>query len=660
MAVTLSINIKQNSQNITSNTSSVTVDVVAAWTYGSWNATGQCKCNLTIDGVNYQFTGISFNTGKTTTGSQVVATKTLNISHDAAGEKTLACSAWFETGISSGTVPASASKDLTTIPRTSTPTVSVASVDMGGKVTIYTNRKSDKLTHDLAYSFAGGAYVSIATGVGASYAWTTPDLASKIPNTTSGTVTIRCTTKNGSATVGTATVIMTLKVPTSVVPTISAVTIKEATDGLAAQFGAFIRGKSTLDVSTTAAGAKGSTISDYKTNVSAQLYYGKDITTNPLPMAGSVAVSVTVTDSRGRTATKTTTITVLDYVLPAVSEFKAFRCDENGSPKDDGTYLVVSYAYGVASLNGKNTADMVIEYKTEASNSWSTLAEGSDLEGSGIRFFYDGPTFSTDYQFDVRLTVTDWFGASAFYSNVLPTADVVLDISSDGTGLGIGKVAQRSDSTEFARVMFDRFDTQITNGLAVYTGSGDAAIDPNTTLENLVVTNKNTPSTAFWYVLTMFYSTKSDTANRVQYALPYTGVNSAPGIYVRTYHSGRWFGWSCVPYISTQGTASEWDYILWSDGRVEMTKTYEIDNMACTTALGSWYRTAVFSPGLYFPVTIADPKVSASYESDGYGALLWATTEATQYNAPSYYLIRPTSTTIVSGKVHLRVTGRKS
>ena len=660
MAVTLSLTITQNSQNITNNTSNVTVNVVAAWTYGSWNATGQCKCNLTIDGINYQFTGISFNTGQTTTGSQVVATKTLNISHDAAGEKTLACSAWFETGVSSGTVLANGSKTLTTIPRTSTPTLSSYSVDMGGKVTIYTNRKSDKLTHDLAYSFAGGSYVSIATGVGASYTWTTPDLPDRIPNASSGTVTIRCTTKNGGASVGTATVVLTLKVPTGLAPTITSVTVAEATPGLAAQFGAYIRNKSTLKVNITAAGVDGSTIKEYKVNVAGAVYQGQSVTTNVVNAQGNVNVIATVTDSRGRTASKTVTIAVLAYSAPTVSEFKAFRCDANGNPKDDGIYMSVSYAYSVTSLNGKNTASMVIEYKTKASDSWSTLTTGSDLESSATRAFTDGPVFSTDYQYDIRLTVTDWFGASASYSNGMPTADVVLDISDDGTGLGFGKVSQRSDAIEFARTMYDKFDTLIGNGLARYRDDDGEFIDPNVTQEHLIVTNVNTPDTDFWYVLTLFYSTKSDTANRVQLALPYVNALVGSGIFVRTYNGGRWSSWSCTPYIREQGTYSDWDYVIWSDRRVELTKTYEISNMACTTSLGTWYRTAVFEPGRYFPVGLKDIHVDATYESDGYGALLWATTEATSTSTPSYYLIRPTSATIVSGKVHLRVTGRQS
>jgi hypothetical protein len=297
---------------------------------------------------------------------------------------------------------------------------------------------------------------------------------------------------------------------------------------------------------------------------------------------------------------------------------------------------------------------MVIEYKTATGSSWATLATGRDLEGSGIRFFYDGPTFSTDYQYDIRMTVTDWFGASTSYEVTLPTADVILDISSDGKGLGIGKVSQRSGATEFARVMYDRFDTVIGNGLAQYSGSGDGGIDPDATLEHLVLTNKNTPTTAFWYVMTLFYATKSETSNRTQFALPY---NQDGSFWVRRYYNGAWTDWAEDPVVVESGTSGLWTYIKWSDGRVELSGSHWLFGMACTTALGGWYRTDVIQPEA-FPFPVYDQNLLANYESDGYGAMLWATTLTTTTKPANYYLIRPTSTTIVSGKIAMRVTGR--
>ena len=105
-----------------------------------------------------------------------------------------------------------------------------------------------------------------------------------------------------------------------------------------------------------------------------------------------------------------------------------------------------------------------------------------------------------------------------------------------------------------------------------------------------------------------------------------------------------------------RGSSGIWSYSKWSDGRVELDGVYAISDLACTTALGTWYRTAVFQPSS-FPFTVYNPKLTANYESEGYGAMLWATTTTSASKPPSYYLIRPTSATIVSGKIIFHVTG---
>lgn len=105
-----------------------------------------------------------------------------------------------------------------------------------------------------------------------------------------------------------------------------------------------------------------------------------------------------------------------------------------------------------------------------------------------------------------------------------------------------------------------------------------------------------------------------------------------------------------------RGSSGIWKYSKWSDGTVDLWGVYSVSNLACTTALGGWYRTAVFTPSA-FPFTVTNPRLVANYESDGYGAMLWATTTTTTTKPPSYYLIRPTSATIASGKIIFHVTG---
>ena len=413
-----------------------------------WYMSGNFK--VVIDGVTvYQSASrIQLKNGT------VVASGTYTFQHNTDGSKSFTASA--EAGIYTVAVNCrgSGSFTLDTIPRASTPSVSSSSVFMGSAVTINTNRASSAFAHDLAYSFAGAAYVTIKNGVGASYSWTTPDLASKIPSATSGTITIRCTTKNGGTTVGTKTITMTLKVPTTVVPTISSVSAVEATAGLAAQFGAFVNGKSTIRTTISAAGAKGSTIKSYSTTLSGKTYTGSTFTSSAVTVAGSVSMVTTVTDSRGRTAKKTTTITVLDYSPPAITALQVYRVNASGTEDQDGVYVAVRYAYAVTALNSKNKASMVLEYKKSAATGWSSLLSGSALSADTTAYPKTA-TMSTDYQWDIRMTVTDYFGASAVYAAVLPSGVVILDIGADGTSIGIGKTA------EWPHTLDIDFDTRI-------------------------------------------------------------------------------------------------------------------------------------------------------------------------------------------------------
>lgn len=343
---TLKFSWERTSYSVSANTSTISWKLqLIAGSSGRISSTASKDWSVTVNGTEYSGTnkiGISNNSTLT------LASGTTVVSHNTDGTKTFSYSFSQEfsitfSGSSIGTKSGSGSGTLDTIPRASTPTVSSSSVYMGAAVTITTNRASSSFTHDLAYSFAGGSYVTIKTGVGASYSWTTPDLASKIPSATSGTVTIRCITKNGSTTIGTKTITMTLKVPTSVVPTISAVSVAEATSGIAAQFGAFIKTKSTIKATITAAGAKGSTIKSYSTTLNGKTYTGASWTSSALTASGSLSLVTTVTDSRGRTAKKTTSITVLDYSPPLINAMQAYRVDETGAASENGIYIAVHY-----------------------------------------------------------------------------------------------------------------------------------------------------------------------------------------------------------------------------------------------------------------------------------------------------------------------------
>jgi len=369
---------------------------------------------------------------------------TIPISHNSDGTKSLYLYGYVNTKVDPGTAEISDYVTLPTIPRATTPVLSPSSADMGSSITInLTCAASSDFTHDLTYKLPNGTTGTIATGLGkTTKSWTVPDFAESVPNKDDDrTITITCVTKQGSSTIGTKTAYLTANVPASVIPTISNVATSEATAGIAAQFKAYIQGKSALAVSITAAGAEGSTITGYSTMLQGKANDGASFTSDLLTTSGSVSLVTTVTDSRGRTAKLITTVTVLAYAPPQVSAFSAYRVDASGNADDSGDFVAVSYAYTVPSLNGGNTAAMVIKYKRSIDADYNdTLMSGAALSADET----DKPTtvISSDYRWDLQITVTDYFGVPATATVQLPSGQVILDILADGLGIGVGKTAE--------------------------------------------------------------------------------------------------------------------------------------------------------------------------------------------------------------------------
>lgn len=540
---TLKFTWTQVGQSVTGNTTTInwTLQLVAG-SAGAIISSAAKAWSVTINGTTYSGTNsvaIGNNTSKTLASGQVTiahnsdGTKSFNYSFSQAFGITFA-------GASVGTITGSGTGVLNTIPRATTPGLSTTSADMDTTIIIYTAGASDSFTHDLAYSFAGGAYQGIASGVKSMVYWKIPlDLANSIPNTTSGTVTIRCITKNGGTIVGTTTVLMTAKVPATVGPTVDAVTHTEASPGLAEVIGAYVQGKSKVTVNVAASGAHGSTITSYTSTLGGKSYAGEAWTSDILLQSGTLDIKTTVTDSRGRTATKTTSLTVLGYSSPQINTFSVARYNSSGEADPDGVYLRARLVYSVTPLNDRNTAAARVEYKRSIDSSWTALATYTSLSMDGT-LMPQGVTFSTDYQWDVRVSLTDAFNsaAPATYNAVLPSGAVILDIRADGKGIAFFKTSTK-DGVEIAGELPGSAVSLTTNqNLNNLTTPGFYVIP--TTAISATITNKPYTDTATASIRvertgdgsvkqTLQKSTKTD------------GV-----IYERGYDSSGWGAWGIV------------------------------------------------------------------------------------------------------------------
>lgn len=619
---------------------------------------GSRSNSCTVDGVKVAFTSPDISTEGGTTIT--LGTTKHTVAHNADGTKSCTVTGYFYLQATlSGTykeyLSASSTITLDTIPRASS--LTAANGTLGTQQTLTINRATSNFMHRLLYrcgnssGYIAGSASDFTTLT--SLNWTPPiSLAQENKAGTSVSITLTLHTYTGLGVhIGTTTKTITCAIPASVKPSVTIAW--QDLSGAAGTYGSPVQGISKLKINLTEQTSYGSPITSRTITANGAKYNTTEATTEALTAAGSQSINATIKDERGRSGSANVTLNVLAYEGPVISKLTVHRCDADGTENDQGEYIQVTFSAAITSLNSKNSAAYKLRYKASNATSYTeialtALANNYTVTNHAHLFAADG-----NNSYDVEIVATDNHG-TATRTTSASTAFTMLNWNAKGNGMGVGKVSERENAVEFALKMFDQFDTQISNGLAVYTGSGDNAIDANTTLDHLVLTTKNTPSTAFWYVMTLFYSTKSETSNRTQFALPYSTDGS---LWVRRYYNGAWSAWTESPTVVAAGTSGLWTYVKWSDGRVELSGSHWLFGMACTTALGGWFRTDVIQPEA-FPFPVYDQNLLANYESDGYGAVLWATTLTTTTKPANYYLIRPTSTTIASGKIAMRVTGR--
>lgn len=439
MAVSLVLAYKVNSQNVANNTSNVTVHVSVQWTYGSYNKNAKSGW-LSIDGTTYNFTS-SFNTGETTSGTQTIFSKTVNVPHNSDGTKTLECAASYTTGVSSGTIAASFKRELTTIPRKSSLTASNGT--LGTKQTLTVERESSGFTHTITYKCGDASGTIVTKSSDTSIEWTPPlSLAQENTTGTSVSVTLTITTYNGSTSVGSNTKTITCSIPSSVKPSVS-VAVSDPM-GYATTYGAYVQGLSKLKIVATASGSQGSTIKSYKTEADGKTYTEATVTSGVIAGTGTLTIKVTVTDSRGRTATASTTVSVLAYDFPKISALAVYRSDANGNASSSGAYLAVKFSSVITSLNNKNTAAYTLQYKKSSATSYTTKTL-SDFAGkysvsNGVYVF----SADTASSYDIILTVKDAFKSipkTATGSSVKKVWSL-LKKAGEIVGFAFGKIAE--------------------------------------------------------------------------------------------------------------------------------------------------------------------------------------------------------------------------
>ena len=443
----LNVYVEQGSQSITANTSTVNWRMTVSRTgaYYTHNHQGDSTLSLNLDGRNVHY---SYPTWETSGEEYTLASGSSTISHNADGTKTLPISCTFNpnNGLH-GTITVSASLSLTTIPRSSS--VSVSAGIIGNAVTININRQSSSFKHTVRYSWAGKSG-TIASNVDTSTTWTIPlDFANDIPNSASGTGTVYVDTYSGSTKTGTQSTTFTASVPTNVKPTFSGVTLSDlngAAQNLIPNGNTFIQVISNIKVAFNGAvGSYGSSITGYYAEI-----VGKNQSTSSnggslgiMNYHGTIKIRASVSDSRGRWSdAREVSVTVLEYFAPALS----FSIARTGSTSST---LTATRNAKVAPLtvSGSQKNTMTLTFKVArlgttsyqvdtgpATGSWTSI---SNLVNSQANL---AGNYLANQSWVVIGTLEDKFTRSEFMVNVA-TESVVL--SYDRSGVGVNKIREQ-------------------------------------------------------------------------------------------------------------------------------------------------------------------------------------------------------------------------
>ena len=450
-------------QSIDGNYSDVTVTLYYSRSNSGYTTSGTWSGGITIDGqwtAGSRYIEVSYQSGT------LAMSATVRVYHNADGSRNVTISAaGYISGTSLTSTDISQTVTLDTIPRATTAVV--GNLTMGESGTITLAPASPSFTHTIRYYFGEASGVIATKTSSKSVSWTPPkSLAEQIPRATVGIGAIHCTTYNGNAEIGTISTPVKITVSDDMIPTISAVTIAEATAGIAAKFGAYVQSKSTLAVSVTAAGAYGSTIAKRETTIESVTYKDTSFVSEIIAGSGTISIVVTVTDSRGRTAKATKSITVLPYSAPAINTFSAWRITSSGTASDDGERIAVKMEYAVSSVGGKNDRTYSLKYKKSSDEYFTQFSSGTAAtEYDGTQNFASAPEISADYAYVVRLEVTDYF-QTVFYEIQIPTAFTPMDFRGTGRGVSFGKVSEK-DAFEVAMDAEFTGDVEFSGGVTV-------------------------------------------------------------------------------------------------------------------------------------------------------------------------------------------------
>lgn len=182
--------------------------------------------------------------------------------------------------------------------------------------------------------------------------------------------------------------------------------------------------------------------------------YSAKFTTGILNTSGTNEFTVVVIDTRGRKSEAYTgSVSVNAYSPPTFVSVVSERCEDDGSLKNEGTYLRSRVSYIYDDFNGQNTVIQRIYYKKSTDSDSGYVLLGTSFENGTVMVSTQQFDISTAY--NIKYVITDNFTSSS-YIDILPVSRITMEFLAGGKGISFGKEATIEDAADFEYKIYAR------------------------------------------------------------------------------------------------------------------------------------------------------------------------------------------------------------
>lgn len=575
----LTASFNENSTDVNSNTSNVTVTATIKSNGASWSS----SYNSTLiiywhdNRENYDRQVASINLTSLGVNASRSASGTINVTHNNDGGLSGYAYATFTKGGTSSYTPytsgvATDLTALTKIDRYATMTGASNFTDMQNPSFTYSNPRSLTLSAWLEINPVGTHYAerTITAGTSGTYTWKLTEaernqLRAEIPNSKTATCRIGIlSTISGSTQASYRDVTFTIVEEKPTLNTQYEDT-NSTTTAITQNNQLIIRNNSTLEIDVSNATAyKEATLSSIKVELNGTIYNGTLNNGSATFNIGTINVSeditavVTLTDSRGFSNNQNVNIQVLDWVLPtAIINLQR----ENNFYSETNINVNAEYS----SLDNKNTISIKVRYKKVSDATYSNWTALQDDVTTQL-------TLDNNYEWNVQVVLEDRLGTTT-YILVLSRGIPIAFFDRLKRSLGINCFPEDPESLEVngeniltriagygqeTQVVTGDWDTACGTASGFYMGNGLTNSPTGATVDN------------WWWIIHLVHN------NEYQRQIAFSFLNNSQ-IFTRIQNNGTWNNWELVGSSDKYSTNETQTNKVWINNKPIYRKVVAVD-----------------------------------------------------------------------------------